>query len=271
MPQNTPLADRVRPASFDEIAGQSHLFGEQGILRRMVDRGVIPSMIFFGPPGCGKTLALQKLSALLSLLTPVIIIGGIWTGVFSPTEAACIAATYAFILSVLVYRELGWKDVAKALVETARDSAGILCIICGAASFSWLVTMLGITRAMSDALVSLTDNKYVMLFILNIAFLLIGMFMEALAAMTITLPFLIPLMGVYGIDPLHLGVVLVLNLMIGLCTPPVGTSLFICAKSAGITIERMYKAILPFLIPLLIVLFMITYIPGLVTWLPSMM
>ena len=91
------------------------------------------------------------------------------------------------------------------------------------------------------------------------------------SAMTITLPFLIPLMGVYGIDPLHLGVVLVLNLMIGLCTPPVGTSLFICAKSAGITIERMYKAILPFLIPLLIVLFMITYIPGLVTWLPSMM
>ncbi len=209
--------------------------------------------------------------ALLSLLTPVIIIGGIWTGIFSPTEAACIAATYAFILSVLVYRELGWKDVWKALVETARDSAGILCIICGAASFSWLVTMLGITQAMSNALVSLTDNKYVMLLILNIAFLLIGMFMEALAAMTITLPFLIPLMGVYGIDPLHLGVVLVLNLMIGLCTPPVGTSLFICAKSAGITIEKMYKAILPFLIPLIIVLFLITYIPSLVTWLPSLM
>ena len=131
--------------------------------------------------------------------------------------------------------------------------------------------MLGITQAMSNALVSLTDNKYVMLLILNIAFLLIGMFMEALAAMTITLPFLIPLMGVYGIDPLHLGVVLVLNLMIGLCTPPVGTSLFICAKSAGITIEKMYKAILPFLIPLIIVLFLITYIPSLVTWLPSLM
>ncbi len=209
--------------------------------------------------------------AFLSLLTPVIIIGGIWTGIFSPTEAACIAATYAFILSVLVYRDLGWKDVAKALVETARDSAGILCIICGAASFSWLVTMLGITQAMSNALVSLTDNKYVMLLILNIAFLLIGMFMEALAAMTITLPFLIPLMGVYGIEPLHLGVVLVLNLMIGLCTPPVGTSLFICAKSAGITIEKMYKAILPFLVPLIAVLFLITYIPSLVTWLPGLM
>ena len=209
--------------------------------------------------------------AFLSLLTPVIIIGGIWSGIFSPTEAACIAATYAFILSVLVYRELGWKDVYQALIETARDSAGILCLICGAASFSWLVTMLGMTQALSEALVKITDNKYVMLLIVNIAFLLIGMFMEALAAMTITLPFLIPLMGVYGIDPLHLGVVLVLNLMIGLCTPPVGTSLFICAKSAGISIEKMYKAILPFLVPLLFVLFLITYVPSLVTWLPGLM
>ena len=207
--------------------------------------------------------------ALLSLLTPIIIIGGIWTGVFSPTEAACIAALYAFILAVPVYHELGWKDVGHALIETARDSAGILCLICGAAAFSWLVTMLGMTRALSTALVSLTDNKYVMLLIVNIAFLIIGMFMEALAAMTITIPFLVPLMAVYGIEPLHLGVVLVLNLMIGLCTPPVGTSLFICAKTAHISIEKMYKAIIPFLIPLIIVLFLITYVPGLVTWLPG--
>ena len=205
----------------------------------------------------------------LALVTPVIIIGGIWSGVFSPTEAACIAALYAFILAVPVYHELGWKDVYQALIETARDSAGILCLICGAAAFSWLVTMLGMTRALSTALVSLTDNKYVMLLIVNIAFLIIGMFMEALAAMTITLPFLVPLMAAYGINPLHLGVVLVLNLMIGLCTPPVGTSLFICAKTARISIEKMYKAILPFLIPLIIVLFLITYVPGLVTWLPG--
>ncbi len=216
-----------------------------------------------------KEVGTATKEALLSLLTPIIIIGGIWTGIFSPTEAACIAATYAFILSVIVYRELGWKDVYKALVETARDSAGILCLICGAASFSWLVTMLGLTEAMSDLLVSLTDNKYMILLIVNIAFLIIGMFMEALAAMTITLPFLVPLMAVYGIDPLHLGVVLVLNLMICLCTPPVGTSLFICAKSANITIEKMYKAILPFLIPLIVVLFLITYCPALVTWLPG--
>ena len=177
----------------------------------------------------------------------------------------------AFILSVIVYHEMSLKEVFNALIETARETAGIMCIICGAAAFSWLVTMLGLTSELSEILVSITDNKYVILLVLNIAFLIIGMFMEALAAMTITLPFLLPLMQAYGIDPLHLGVVLVLNLMIGLCTPPVGTSLFICAKTAGISIERMYKAILPFLVPLILVLFLITYVPGLVTWLPGLM
>ncbi|MGE4276789.1 MAG: TRAP transporter large permease [Lawsonibacter sp.] len=208
--------------------------------------------------------------AFLSLLTPVIIIGGIWTGVFSPTEAACVATIYAFILSVIVYRGMSLKEMYTALRQTVADGAGILLIICGAAAFSWLVTMMGMTNALSEMLTSLTDNKYIMLMILNIAFLIIGMFMEALAVMTITVPFLIPLMNSFGIDPVHLGVLLVLNLMIGLCTPPVGTSLFICAKTAKISIESMYKAILPFLVPLVVVLFLITYFPPLVTWLPSL-
>lgn len=220
-------------------------------------------------PFNGKEALIATKEALLSLMTPVIIIGGIWTGVFSPTEAACVAVVYAFILAVIVYRDINLKDMYDNLRQTVADGSGILIIICGAAAFSWLVTMMGMTDALSHALTSLTDNKYIMLLILNIAFLIIGMFMEALAVMTITVPFLIPLMSSFGIDPVHLGVVLVLNLMIGLCTPPVGTSLFICAKTANITIEQMYKAILPFLIPLIIVLLMITYIPGIVTWLPS--
>ena len=220
-------------------------------------------------PFNGKEALIATKEALLSLMTPVIIIGGIWTGVFSPTEAACVAVVYAFILAVIVYRDINLKDMYVNLRQTVSDGAGILIIICGAAAFSWLVTMMGMTNALSHALTSLTDNKYIMLLILNIAFLIIGMFMEALAVMTITVPFLIPLMASFGIDPVHLGVVLVLNLMIGLCTPPVGTSLFICAKTANITIEEMYKAILPFLIPLILVLLMITYIPGIVTWLPS--
>ncbi len=218
-----------------------------------------------------KEVVASTADAFLSLLTPVIIIGGIWTGIFSPTEAAAMATCYAFFLAVIVYHEMSLKEVAQAIAETVRDSAGILLIICGAAAFSWLVTMLGLTETFSNALTSLTDNKYIMLLILNIAFLIIGMFMEALAVMTITIPFLIPLMGSFGIDPVHLGIVLILNLMIGLSTPPVGTSLFVCAKVADISIERMYKAILPFLIPLIFVLFLITYVPSLVTWLPNMM
>lgn len=218
-----------------------------------------------------KEVWVSTVDAFLSLLTPVIIIGGIWSGIFSPTEAAAVAVVYAFFLAFIVYREMGIKEVGTAIVETVRDSAGILLIICGAAAFSWLVTMLGLTDALSTALTSMTSNKYLMLLILNIAFLIIGMFMEALAVMTITVPFLIPLMASFGIDPVHLGVVLVLNLMIGLSTPPVGTSLFVCAKVAGITVERMYKAILPFLIPLIIVLFLITYVPSLVTWLPGLL
>ncbi len=209
-------------------------------------------------------------NAFLSLMTPVIIIGGIWTGVFSPTEAAAIASCYAFFLSVIVYREISLRDVYKSVADTVRDSAGIMLIICGAAAFSWLVAMFGFTQWFTKALTSITDNKYVMLLILNIIFLLIGMFMEALAAMTITIPFLIPVISAYDIDPVHLGVVLVLNLMIGLSTPPVGTSLFITSKIANISIERGYKAILPFLIPLIFVLFLITYLPNLVTWLPNL-
>jgi tripartite ATP-independent transporter DctM subunit len=220
---------------------------------------------------CWKEVRISTKEAGLSLLTPVIIIGGIWTGIFSPTEAACVASAYAFILSVIIYRGMTWKEVYEAIKQTVADSAAIMLIICGAAAFSWLVTMMGMTEALSHVLTSLTTNKYVMLLILNIAFLIIGMFMEALATLTITIPFLIPLMSAFDIDPLHLGVVLVLNLMIGLSTPPVGTSLFICAKVADITIERMYKAILPFLVPLIVVLFLITYIPGFVTWLPGLL
>jgi tripartite ATP-independent transporter DctM subunit len=220
---------------------------------------------------CWKEVRISTKEAGLSLLTPVIIIGGIWTGIFSPTEAACVASAYAFILSVIIYRGMTWKEVYEAIKQTVADSAAIMLIICGAAAFSWLVTMMGMTEALSHVLTSLTTNKYVMLLILNIAFLIIGMFMEALATLTITIPFLIPLMSAFDIDPLHLGVVLVLNLMIGLSTPPVGTSLFICAKVADITIERMYKAILPFLVPLIVVLFLITYLPGFVTWLPGLL
>jgi tripartite ATP-independent transporter DctM subunit len=216
-----------------------------------------------------KEVLVSTKEAFLSLLTPIIIIGGIWGGIFSPTEAAVVAVGYSFILSVLVYKELGFHAVWSEIKQAAIDSSTILFIIAGAAAFSWLVAMMGVTNVISTWLVSLTSNKYMVLLFLNIIFLVLGMFMEALSVLTITVPFLIPLMAAYGIDPVHLGVVIVLNLMIGLATPPVGTSLFICARQARIPIERMYRAILPFLVPLVLVLFLITYIPELVMWLPG--
>lgn len=218
-----------------------------------------------------REVLISTKEALLSLLTPIIIIGGIWGGIFSPTEAAVVAVGYSFILSVLVYRELGLKAVWKEMKQAAIDSATILFIITGAAAFSWLVAMMGVTNSMAAWLTSLTDNRMLILLFINLVFLGLGMFMEALSVLTITVPFLLPLMAAYGLNPVHLGVVIVLNLMIGLATPPVGTSLFICGKLAKIPIERMYKAILPFLIPLLIVLFAITYFEGLVLWLPNML
>jgi tripartite ATP-independent transporter DctM subunit len=210
-------------------------------------------------------------NAFLSLMTPVIIIGGIWGGVFSPTEAAVVAVVYAFIISVFVYREFGLKALVCEIKSTIVDSACILFIICSAAAFSWLIAMLNITNVLSTWIISITESKTLILLIINLTFLILGCFMEALAVMTITVPFLIPLMSAFNIDPVHLGVVIILNLMIGLVTPPVGTSLFICAKQGGISLEQMYKAILPFLIPLVIVLFMITYIPDIVMFIPNMM
>ena len=209
--------------------------------------------------------------AFLSLMTPIIIIGGIWGGIFSPTEAAIAAVMYAFIISVLVYREFGLSAIIQEIKGTAVDSACILFIICGAAAFSWLIAMFNITNMISMWIVTLTESKALILLCINITFLILGCFMEALAVMTITIPFLIPLMHIFAIDPIHLGVVIVLNLMIGLVTPPVGTSLFICAKLAKIPLEAMYKAMLPFLIPLITVLFIITYIPEIVLFIPNMM
>lgn len=205
----------------------------------------------------------------LSLLTPVIIIGGILGGVFTPTEAAVVAAVYSFFLGFVVYKEITFKDLKKILIETVITSASVIFIIAAATAFSWVVAMEGIPQQVAEMLLSITNNKYVILLILNVVFLILGMFMESLSILLITVPFLMPLVDATGISPVHLGVVLVLNLMIGLSTPPVGMSLFVSSKIANVPLERLYKEILPFLIPLIAVLLLITYIPGMVMWLPE--
>ncbi len=215
-----------------------------------------------------KEVAVSFKESFLSLLTPVIIIGGILGGIFTPTEAAVVAAVYSFILGVVVYREISFNDLKKILIDTVVTSATVIFIISAATAFAWVIAMEGIPQAVTDWLLSITTNKYLILLLLNIVFLILGMFMESLSILLITVPFLMPLVNAIGINPVHLGVVIVLNLMIGLSTPPVGMSLFVSSKIANVPLEKLYKEIMPFLIPLIGVLLIITYFPATVMWLP---
>ncbi len=207
--------------------------------------------------------------AFLALLTPVIIIGGILTGVCTPTEAAVIASVYALALSVL-YREVSWRKLGQVLLNTTVMSSSIIFIIAAASAFSWVIAMEGVPQYVTRTIMDLTGNKYIIILLLNLVLLFMGMFLESLAILTIIVPFLMPLITIVGIDPVHLGVMVVLNLMIGLSTPPIGLSLFICGKIANVKLERLYWEIIPFLIPLISVLVIISLWPGLVLFLPNL-
>lgn len=207
--------------------------------------------------------------AFLPLLTPVIIVGGIATGVFTPTEAAVAAVCYALVLGLLVYRSLTWRHLVRVSMDTIITSAAILMIIASAAVFAWILTSEQVATKLGAALLGITDNTQILLLIMMGIVLLIGLFMETIAAITILVPVLMPIALSAGIDPVHLGILLILNLMLGLLTPPVGMVLFVLAEVSGVRFERCVRATMPFLVPLVIVLLLITFIPGIALWLPS--
>jgi tripartite ATP-independent transporter DctM subunit len=208
--------------------------------------------------------------AFLPLLTPVILIGGMTTGVFTPTEAAIAATAYAIFLGLVVYRTLSFKNLVKVSMETAETTAIILLIVAGASIFGYLITLTKVTDNVSALVLSVTDEPWVVLLLVNVFLLIVGCFMETIAAITILVPVLLPLMERIGVDPVHFGLIMVLNLMIGLLTPPVGMVLYILARVSGISFERTTRACLPFLIPLLVSLALITYWPGMVMFLPNL-
>jgi tripartite ATP-independent transporter DctM subunit len=208
--------------------------------------------------------------AFLAIITPVIIIGGILWGVFTPTEAAVVATVYAFVLGFIVYREMTFEALVKNLIDAAVTTSTIILILSSAAAFSWVIALEGIPQAVTRFIQSVTDNPHMILLILNVVFLVFGMFMESLSILVITVPFLSPLIKAYGFDPVHIGVMIVLNLMLGLCTPPVGMSLFVCSKVGNVQLEKLYREILPFLVPLVGVLFLIAYVPATVTFVPEL-
>jgi tripartite ATP-independent transporter DctM subunit len=208
--------------------------------------------------------------AFLPLLTPVILIGGMTSGAFTPTEAAIAATAWAMMLGVLVYRTLGWRRLVRVTMETIETSAIVLLIVAGASIFGWLITTTRVTEAIADAVLTLTTDRNLLLLLINLFLLVVGCFLETIAAITILVPVLIPLVTKVGVDPVHFGVIMVLNLMIGLLTPPVGMVLFILSRISGLTFERTTAAVAPFLIPLLCSLAAVTWWSDMVLWLPRL-
>lgn len=210
-------------------------------------------------------------SAVMALMAPVILIGGMTMGWFTPTEAAVAAVIWALFLGLVRYRSMTFRALAKASFDTLETTASVLFIITAASIFAWLLTTTQAAQAMADAILGFTDNKWVFLFLVNLLILFVGCFIDTIAAITIMVPILLPIALKLGVDPLHLGVIITLNLMIGLLTPPLGMITFVLARIAKISVERTFAAIIPWLIPLFGALILITYIEPLTLWLPQVM
>ncbi|PRY22088.1 tripartite ATP-independent transporter DctM subunit [Aliiruegeria haliotis] len=208
--------------------------------------------------------------AFLPLLTPGIIIGGIVTGAFTPTEAAVAAVFYALFLGLFVYRSLSLRHLIRVSIDTIETTAAILMIVAAAAIFAWILTANQVAAILGDALLGVTTNKEMVLLIMMVMVLLIGLFMETIAAITILVPVLLPIAAQVGIDPVHLGIIVILNLMIGLLTPPIGMVLYVLAEVSGVSFEKCVKATMPFLVPLITVLMLIVFFPKLALFLPEL-
>ncbi|RAI03278.1 ABC transporter permease [Acuticoccus sediminis] len=208
--------------------------------------------------------------AFLSLLTPVIIVGGILTGAFTPTEAAIAACVWALFLGLIVYRTLTWRRFLRVSYDTIETTAVVLFIVAAASIFAWVLTSNRVPEHFAALLLSASDNPIVILILINLILLIVGCFLETVAAITILVPVLLPIATQVGIDPVHFGVIMVLNLMIGLLTPPIGMVLYVLSRVSNVPFERCVVATAPFLIPLGIVLALITFVPALTMWLPTL-
>jgi tripartite ATP-independent transporter DctM subunit len=210
-------------------------------------------------------------SAFLPLMTPVIIVGGIVTGAFTPTEAAIGAAAYAIFLGLVVYRTLNLRKLVAVSMDTIETTSSVMMIVGSASIFAWILTSNKVAESFAQAILGFTDEKWIILLLIMLVVLVVGLFMETIAAISILVPVLLPVTTQIGVDPVHLGIIVILNLMIGLLTPPVGMVLFVLSKVSNVPFEQCVKATLPFLVPLLVVLLLLTFIPQLTLFLPELL
>ncbi len=217
-----------------------------------------------------KTIGKALVSAGPALLAPVIILGGILGGIFTATEAAAVAVLYAFVLGVFVYHELSLKDMVDVFIQSGTTTAVLLLIIGMANIFAWVLTAEQIPSRIAQAMLSVTENRYIILLLMNIFLLFIGMFLEGGAAIIILAPTLLAVAKAVGIVPLHFGFIMVLNIVVGLLTPPLGVCLFVVAGVTGLKFSTIIRAVLPFLAVEIGVLLLVTYFPGLILYLPKL-
>jgi len=217
-----------------------------------------------------KELWVTFKDAIWALLMPVIILGGIYSGFFTPTEAAVVAVVYGIVIGFFVYRELTMKDLMKILSRSAITTSILMIIVGFASIFGYILTINRVPHALANTLSGITDSPIIFLLIVNILVLIIGMFLETMAALIILAPILAPVAVQFGIDPLHFGVIILINLAVGMVTPPIAVNLFVASEVANIRLDQIVRPILIFLVVLIVDLILITYIPALSTWLPTL-
>ncbi len=223
----------------------------------------------------GKVVPLREAlritwEALAGLATVVIIVGGVIGGFFTPTESAAIAVVWAFFVTMFLYRDLKWRQLPQLLHGVVRTVAMVMIVIGFASSFAYMMTLMQVPAKATAFLLSVSDNKYVLLILVNVMLLILGTFMDMAPLILICTPILLPVMKMIGVDPVHFGIILMLNLGIGLVTPPVGTTLFVGCAIGRVPIERASRHLWPFWLAMLAVLLLATYIPALSLWVPSL-
>ena len=209
--------------------------------------------------------------ALWTLSLLVIIIGGILSGIFTATEASAIAVIYTLFISLFIHKEMKWTDLKEVLLGSIKTTSVILLLIATSYAMSWSMSFENIPQLISEGLINLSDNVYVILLLINIILLMLGVFMDMTPAVLIFTPIFLPVVSQLGVDPIHFGVIMVLNLSIGLCTPPVGNVLFIGAMVGKLKITEVIKPITPFFLAMIIVLLLVTFFPALSLWLPNLL
>ena len=219
----------------------------------------------------GKTTGQVLLDAIPALLMPVLILGGIYGGIFTATEAAAVAIVYGIVVSIFIYKDITWKDLFQIARESAFTSASLLIIISFAGFFGNLLTMARVPSMIADVILGFSQSEPVIILMINLLLLLLGMIMDATTAILITTPILLPIAEGIGIDPIHFGIIMLVNLAIGVITPPMALNLFVGSKVSGVPIAKIVPPLIPFLIMSLILLIIVVAVPALSLWLPGFM